>query len=153
MTDERMNVTALPEEVHTLVEFRQKDLPGFAMVKSALGKFESRTIFSWHLSVLIDCEELVANRLPSPNEQNVLYQFEDRLDSLIKTNGNALFLARVTHDGHREIIWRVRDPEIANAALREILLSKGYQREFEFRIEEDPTWQKALWYLNNVPSR
>jgi hypothetical protein len=134
--------------MHTLVRFRQRDLPGFATVNSALKEFEPKIAFSWHLSVLISCVQLVEDQLPSPDEQHLLYEFEDKLDPLIKAEGNALFLARVTHDAYREIIWRVHDPEAANSVLRGILQTKLYPREFEYRMNEDPRWERASWYLN-----
>jgi Family of unknown function (DUF695) len=141
---------AIPKEVLTLIKFRQRDLPGFATVNSALKEFEPKIVFPWHLSVLIRCGQLVEDRLPSTDEQNLLYEFEDKLDPLIKAKGDALFLARVTHDAHREIIWRVHDPEAANSVFRGILLTGNYPREFEYRIDEDPSWEKAVWYLDKV---
>ena len=140
----------IPKEQHTLIRFRQQYLPGFATVNSALKEFEPRIVFSWHLSVLIQCVELVDDRLPSTTEQNLLYEFEDKLDPLIKAKGNALFLARVTHDAHREIIWRVHDPKAANSVLPGILRTKDYPREFDYRLDEDPKWEKAIWYLGRV---
>jgi hypothetical protein len=142
----------IPAEVHTLLEFRQRDWPGFAIVNTALREFRRKAAFSWHLSVLICCDDLVENRLPSANEQNVLYEFEDRLASLITADDNALFLARVTHDARREIIWRVHEPEAPHAALNGILASKNYPREFDYRIENDPEWRKTDWYLTNGAS-
>jgi hypothetical protein len=140
----------IPKEVLTLIKFRQRDLPGFATVNSALKEFEPKIVFPWHLSVLIRCGQLVEDRLPSTDEQNLLYEFEDKLDPLIKAKGDALFLARVTHDAHREIIWRVHDPEAANSVFRGILLTGNYPREFEYRIDEDPSWEKAVWYLDKA---
>jgi len=137
----------IPKEVYTLVEFRQRDLPGFATINSALKEFEPKIVFSWHLSVLIRCEQLVENQLPSPDEQNLLYEFEDKLARPIKANGNALFLARVTHDAHREIIWRVHDPEAVESVLHGVLDAKNYPREFEYRMDQDPRWEKTVWYL------
>jgi hypothetical protein len=137
----------IPTEVHTLLEFRQRDRPGFATVNTALRGFERRAAFSWHLSVLICCDDLVENRLPSADEQKVLYEFEDRLASFITADGNALFLARVTHDARREIIWRVQEPEALHSVLKEILASKDYPREFDYRIESDPQWRKTEWHL------
>ena len=140
----------IPEAVYWLIEFRQRDLPGFASVNTALKGFEPKLAFSWHLSLLIKCVDLIDNRLPSPDEQNTLYEFEDKLDQLIKANDNALFLARVTHDARRELIWRVRDPEIANPIIQKILRTRDYPREFDYRMEEDQQWQKASWYLNDA---
>ncbi len=140
----------IPKEVHTLVEFRQRDLPGFATVNSALKEFEPKIVFSWHLSVLIRCKQLVEDQLPSTDEQNLLYEFEDKLDPPIKANGNALFLARVTHDAHREIIWRVHDPEAVESVLRGVLRAKNYPREFEYRMDQDPRWERTVWYLGKV---
>ena len=147
MTDYRV---VIPKEVHTLIKFRQRDLPGFVTVNSALKEFEPKIVFSWHLSVLIRYGQLVEDQLPSTDEQNLLYEFEDKFDPLIKAKGNALFLARVTHDAHREIIWRVHDPEATNSVLREILQTKDYPREFEYRMDEDPRWEKTTWYLDKV---
>jgi hypothetical protein len=140
----------IPNEVPTLITFRQRDLPGFATVNSALREFEPKIVFSWHLSVLIRCVQLVEDRLPSTDEQNLLYEFEDKLDPLIKAGGNGLFFARVTHDALREIIWRVHDPEAANSVLRGILHDRDYPREFDFRIDEDRSWEKTRWYLDKV---
>ena len=144
MADQKI---ATPPEVHALLEFRQRDLPGFATVNVALAKFAPRAAFPWHLSVLVCCDDLVDHRLPSADEQKVLFEFEDQLAPLITANANALFLARVTHDARREIIWRVRNPEAPNSALREILANRSYPREFDYRIENDPEWLKAAWYL------
>jgi hypothetical protein len=36
----------IPEEVHTVLEFRQRDLPGFATVNAALREFEPKIAFS-----------------------------------------------------------------------------------------------------------
>jgi hypothetical protein len=55
----------IPKEAQTLIKFRQRDLPGFATVNSTLKEFEPKTVFSWHLSVLIRCVQLVEDRLPS----------------------------------------------------------------------------------------
>jgi hypothetical protein len=140
----------IPNEVKTLIKFRQRDLPGFATVNSALKEFEPKIVFSWHLSVLVRCVELVEDRLPSTSEQQLLYEFEDKLDPLIKAKGNALFLARVTHDAHRELMWRVHDPEAASSVLRGILHTKDYLREFDYRMDQDPGWEKTIWYLDKM---
>jgi hypothetical protein len=141
-----MNVR-IPEEVYALREFRQRDLPGFVTINIALKAFEPKVAFPWHLSLLIQCIDLVDNRLPAPAEQDTLYEFGDKLDRLIKANDNALFVARVTHDGLRELIWRVRDPEIVNSVIEKILRAREYPRELDYRMEEDQQWQKASWYL------
>ncbi len=66
-----MNSTTIvvPEEAYSLREFRQHDLPGFATINTALSGFEPKLAFSWHLSVLLQCVDLIENRLPSPDEQ------------------------------------------------------------------------------------
>jgi hypothetical protein len=145
------NVT-IPTETHTMVKFNQDELPGFATVNSALKYFEPKSVFRWHLSVRIACSDLVKNRLPSPKEQDVLYDFEDRVNPLIKAYGNALFLARVTHNAHRELVWRVYEPDAAKAVLQGVLDAKDYAREFDFRMEDDPDWDKAGWYLRSLDS-
>jgi len=136
--------------MHVHVEFRQRNLPGFATINSALKNFESKKEFPWQLSIVVECVELVENRLPSSAEQEALYQFEDKIDPLVRSRGDALFLARTTYDGQRELIWRIRNPEAVNSALQDVIRQKDHTREFDYRIDEDPNWDKASWYLNSV---
>jgi hypothetical protein len=145
-----MTNISIPKEQYTLIEFWQRDLPGFATVNTALKAFEPKPTFPWHLSLLVQCVDLVDNRLPSPGEQQCLYTFEDKLHQLIERSCNAVFLARVTHDARRELIWRIRDPEVANSILQDILQTKNHPRAINYRMEEDPEWQKASWYLSNA---
>lgn len=145
-----MTEKVIPEEVHTLIEFHQRELPGFAMVNTALRGFEPKLAFSWQLSLLLKCVDLIDNRLPSPDEQEALHKFEVGLDHSIKAGGNALFLARVTHDARRELIWRIHDPKIANTILQDVLVTNDVLRPIDYRIEEDPGWEKASWYLDNA---
>ena len=140
----------IPEERHTIVEFKQNDLPGVATINSALVEFEPKVAFGWHLSIMIAAEELGNNKLPTLDEQNVLDKFEDELASLIKTNGNALFLGRVTNDGWRELIYRIYDPEPVNEYLQRLISSKKHLRPFDFRIDPDENWEKAQWHMNAV---
>ena len=141
---------AIPEEVHTIVQFKQDDLPGVAVVNSALVEFEPKIVFGWHFSVLVDAKDLGENGMPTPEEQQVLYDFEDKIDPVVKAQGNALFLARVTHNGQRQLIYRVHNPEPLNKYLQGLIKSKDHQREFDYRIEPDESWELARWFLNAV---
>lgn len=137
-------------ENYILVEFRQRELPGFALVNAGLQSADYRPRYVWHLSILIACNDLVGRRLPSPDEQATLNEFEDKIAPIIEAGSNAVFLARVTHDGLRELIWRVHDPEPANAMLQHMIQTKGHPREFDYRIDRDAGWKKAAWYLDRV---
>ena len=140
----------IPEERHTIVEFRQNELPGVATINSALVEFEPKVVFGWHLSIMIAAQELEDNNMPTPDEQKVLYKFEDEITPIIKANGNALFLGRVTNDGWREIIFRIYDPEPANEYLQGLISSKKHLRPFDYRIDPDENWEKAQWHIKAV---
>src|SRR4051794_8165420 len=90
----------IPEEAYRLVDFRQKDLPRVAVINDALVAFEPKAVFAWHLSVIIDCEDLVLNGMPSTAEQKVIDEYGDALDAVFKgpnpEKPNSLFLARIT---------------------------------------------------------
>ena len=74
----------LPEESYTLCEWQQDDLPCIGMLNSGLSDFGHKEIFGWHLSVIIDFDELVDNegrrvRLPagSPFALALLHLYRD----------------------------------------------------------------------------
>jgi len=143
-------IVDISEEHYQVTEFKQEDLPGIGVVNIALRDFEPKEVFAWHCSVMIDFEELIVNGMPSQDEVKIVDKFQDFLDEKIKGDPikpNALFLARITWNKTREIIWRIYDPEITNDLLSALIESKDYPREFDFRIDHDPEWKMTQWHL------
>jgi hypothetical protein len=138
----------LPEESYTLLEYKHENLPCVATINSALLDFKHRDIFSWHLSVIIDFEDLIDNGMPSETEREIVDPFCDQLDEEIKAGGNALFLVRETWNKTRRLVWRVYDPEIAHQHLQFIVEHQRHPRPFDYRMEQDIKWEQAEWYFN-----
>ncbi len=143
----------IPEEKHSIIEFNQEELPGVAVVNVALRHFEPKEVFGWHLSIMINFEDLIDNGMPSQQERSLIDPVEDRLDSMLKgldkTKPNALFLARITWNATRELIWRIYDPEFANRVMQEVIDTKDYPRPFDYRLEQDIDWKLAKWHLTD----
>lgn len=141
----------IPEDTYSILKFNQDEVPGIAVVNSALRDFEPKIVFAWHLSLMLNFEDLIENGMPSTQEREVVDPFGEYLDSLIKgpdlDKPNALFLARITWNETRELIWRVFDPEIANASLQEIISNDDSPRPFDYQMEHDPEWKHAKWHL------
>lgn len=139
-----------PPDDFSVVEFRQDNLPGVAMVNRGLKQFEPKIVFQWHLSLMIQLTDLVENGMPSQAERETVDPFGDLLDERIRGDAkkpNALFLARITWNATRELIWRVYDPESVDTFLREMITGKSHPRGFDYRMESDPEWKLAQWHL------
>jgi hypothetical protein len=141
----------IPDDDFRIVEFRQENLPGIAVLNSALIDFEPKIVFAWHLSLMLQCEDLILNGMPSKAERDVIDPFGDALDAIFKGDDsdkpNSLFLARITWNESRELIYRVFNPEPANEYLQKLIASHDYPRPFDFRIDHDPEWNLAAWHL------
>lgn len=141
----------IPDEQYSLLDFRQDELPGVAVVNTALRNFEPREVFAWHLSIMLQLNDLAENGMPSKMEVEVIDEFGDFLDEKIKGEDNekpnALFLARITWNATRELIWRVYDPEITDKFLKNLIENGNPIREFEFRMDSDNEWNLAEWHL------
>ena len=140
----------LPEESYTLMEWKQDKLPCIGMLNSSLKEFEHKNIFPWHLSVIINFEELIDNGMPSEEEREIVDPFGDALEDDIKAGGNALFLIRETWNGTRRLVWRVYDPDIAHQHLQFIVDNHRYPRQFDWHMEEDTAWKEAEWYFQQL---
>jgi len=70
----------------------------------------------------------------------------EAIDQNLARDGNAALLARITWNGARQLVYRVNDPEIANAFLTR-LFEEDPQRAMDYRMEPDPEWQLAETYL------
>ncbi|KKX46511.1 MULTISPECIES: DUF695 domain-containing protein [Sphingobacterium] len=150
MTDYKV---LIPDESYSVLNFKQDNFPGVAVVNTALRKFEPKIVFAWHLSIMIDLEDLIDNGMPSKSEVEVIDNYGDYLDNEIKgpdkEKPNALFLARITWNKTRELIWRVYDPEISNRFLQEIITANSSPRQFDYRIDPDNNWELAKWHLTD----
>ncbi|HEX8373034.1 MAG TPA: DUF695 domain-containing protein [Chthoniobacterales bacterium] len=149
MTDYRV---IIPTESCRVVEFRQEDLPGIAVINDALSAFEPKVVFAWHLSIMLQFEDLILNGMPSQAERDIIDPYGDLLDAVFKGDDpnkpNSLFLARITWNKTRELIYRVFDPEPANQYLVNVIETKTHPRLFDYRIDHDPEWKLAEWHLN-----
>jgi len=141
----------IPDEKYTVLEFLQEDFPGVALINRALRTFEPKVVFGWHLSLMIGFEDVIENGMPSQKERGVIDEFEGRFSSLLKgpdlEKPNALFLARITWNKTRELIWRVYEPETAHKLLEIIIEQNQFSRRFDYRLEYDKDWELAEWHL------
>lgn len=140
----------LPEESWTLVEYMMDGLPSVTMVNSGLMDFEYPEIFRWHLSLIIDFDEVVQKGMPSQEERDVVDPFCERLDEEIKAGGNALLLVRETWNKTRRLVWMVYDAEIAHQHLQHIIKNHLHPRPFDYRMEEDREWKEPEVYFRTI---
>lgn len=141
----------IPDAKYSIIEFVQDGFPGVGFVNISLRDFEAKAVFAWHLSIMIDFEGLIENGMPSKKEREIIDEFERRLDLLLKgpdpNKPNALFLARITWNETRELMWRIYGPEAANQALQTIINQNQSSREFDYRIDCDEKWELTEWVL------
>ena len=141
----------IPEEYYSVLNFKQDELPGVAVINTGLRGFEPKEVFAWHLSIMLDFENLIENGMPNKDDRTLAENFEDELapeiigESIEKPN--ALYLGRITWNETRELIWRVYNPEPINDLLQEIINEKEYPLEFDYRIDHDKDWKLAEWHL------
>lgn len=139
---------------YTLINTSRGSLPAVIVVNSALRSFDRRDEFPWHLRIEIDCKELAEKGMPTNAEGKVLYQLEDEIGAALDLQGNGIFAARITCNGHRELIYRIHDPEKAASNLQRLLENPTPLREWDFRMEEDADWnlvQAELRLLEKDP--
>jgi Family of unknown function (DUF695) len=139
----------IPDEVFAILQWQRDDLPAFCVVNQSLAAFEPKTVFAWHLSIIVECVDLAENGMPTNDELSVLDRFGDDLDESLKADGNALFLARITWNGTRRFLYRVYDPEVANRYLTDLIEEDSSPREFDFRMEHDEAWLNAKYFLSH----
>jgi len=141
----------IPEAKYRIIEFVQEGFPGVGFINISLRDFEPKAVFVWHLSIMINLEDLIEIGMPSKKEREVIDEFESRLDLLLKgpdaNKPNALFLSRITWNETRELMWRIYNPELANQILQTIIDENQSPRQFDYRMDCDEKWKLAEWVL------
>ncbi len=147
----------IPDESFALVNFKQDGLPGVMILNKALAGLDGREAFAWHLSIMIQLDDLIDKGMPSEAERAVVDPFGHSLgDTFVGDNAakpNALFLARITWNGTRELIYRVYDPEPINSFLQGLIESKTHARAFDYRIDPDQDWELTRWHLGTLTAQ
>lgn len=153
MTENKKFRVVIPEEHYQILNFNTDGLPGVAVVNKSLAEFEPKEVFVWHCSIMLECEKLIENGMPSREEVEILDKFGDFLDEKIKESDkekpNGLFLARITWNKTRELIWRVFDPEKVNGFLTDLIEREDHIRNFDYRIDQDKDWKLTEWHLKH----
>ncbi|MES2888294.1 MAG: DUF695 domain-containing protein [Pseudomonadota bacterium] len=158
MDEQRVEID-IPKPQFTLLQVTRSGKPEILVLNAALVAFAHPPIFPWHLLVTLEAEELVANGMPSRPESEVLWRIGDEIEALVgsgKTphgSDNAVFLARSTWDGCRELLFQVHDPEITHASLQQLLDSRDWERAWEYEMQDDPAWSKAAKLFQLLPRK
>lgn len=141
----------IPEEDLIVAEYEKDDQPGIVVINLALEAFEGRDIFSWHLSFIMEYEDLIENGMPSQEERDELEPFMNDMEGLLAGSDtdkpNGLFLARHTWNGTVQLVYRIFDPEPVNHSLQRIIDAQEHPRPFDYRIDHDEEWEFAKWYF------
>jgi hypothetical protein len=143
----------LPEARYSLLDVTRDGLPEVLVVNDSLLHFDHREIFPWQLRVTLDARDLVENGMPSPEESKLLFALGDEIEDVVLDGRtkhdaqNALFLARSTWNTLREQRYQVHDPEIAHAALQDLLATKKWPRPWDYEMIHDPEWGTGVRLL------
>ena len=148
MADDTVSIE-VPKASYTLANRKRDGLPEVLVVNEALLIFPHIDIFPWHLRVELRAQDLADQGMPTSQESLLLRDIADRIEAAVLEGRtehggeNALFLARTTWNGLRELHFQVHDPELADHALGNLLKANEWQRNWEYRMEHDPKWVAA----------
>ena len=140
----------VPEAHYTLFNTSRADLPEVIVVNDALLAFTHTEIFPWHLEITIDALDLADQGMPTPDESAILFELGDALEQAL-VGYNALFLARSTWNGFRQLSFRVHDPEVSDVLLRQLLSVEPPLRQWDYQMEHDPDWIQAGYLFKLFP--
>jgi hypothetical protein len=147
----------VPEPHYTLFDATRDGMPEIIVVNDALLAFAHAEIFPWYLRVTLEARELIENGMPSEPESKLLFTIGDEIEGVVLSGrtehggANALFLARSTWNELRELRFQVHNPEIAHAALQELLNGKSWERQWDYEMFADPKWERAGYVFQLFP--
>jgi len=140
----------IPEPHYTLFNTTRAGLPEVVVVNDALLNFVHTEIFTWHLEVTIDAVSLADNGMPTPEESAVLFELGDVIEEAL-VGYNAIFLARSTWNGFRQLSFRVHDPEVANHLLQRLTAVEPPLRPWDYHMAQDLEWVQAGYLFKLFP--
>ncbi|MEO6525758.1 MAG: DUF695 domain-containing protein [Gemmatimonadaceae bacterium] len=140
-----------PREKVVILQLESDGMPEVWLVNQYLDRCVERAELTWHLSIIIEMQDVHENvGFPTTEEQTLLTALRETIETSLEAKENALFLGSVTRQGTRQLLYRVRDPERANAFLSALVADPAAVRPMEYRMEQDVEWALAERYLGAV---
>ena len=142
----------LPEPSYALLDTERDGMPAVVVINEALNRFQYRDAFPWHLTITIEARRLAKNGMPTRAESAILDALGENIEAALDARKtklgatNVLFLARVTCNGERELMFRVHDPAVVDVELKR-LISSGAEREWRYEMSGDDDWEGAAAFF------
>jgi tetratricopeptide (TPR) repeat protein len=111
---------------------------------------ERRGKLNWPFNLTIFavfCEE-ENERFATDEEIEKASVFQEQLRGRLGPDDNALQVGRIWYKNVVQLDFRVRDPELANGNLQEIIKNKDHVFPFEYRMFPDGPWKAPKGYWN-----
>jgi len=139
----------IPEPSFTVVQRKDEDAQVYAAVNTTLAplKKAQRDLFTWQLSVILELQTEDDEGLTLPDEAKEIEPFCQQLDTDLRSDGNAIPLARITWRKTRELLFRVYNPVVADELIKKVIESENNPRPFSYSIEPDENWKLTDIYL------
>lgn len=111
--------------------------------KEAVG----HTGYPYQIGIAIPLIEASKEGLPSKEEGNRLYEFEDALTEALATNGETAFALSITTNGMRELVFYASElkPEYYEAKVKAVA-QQFPEHELQFMIQSDPDWNTFMQF-------
>jgi hypothetical protein len=129
------------------LQLQTDGLPEIWMLNHKVDVGIERSAFPWHLTIDIAMAGAHAIGLPTDEEQRTLTAVRETLDATLLADRNALWFGSITWNKTRQLVYRVRDPSVANEYLATLVASPAAMRPMQYRMVEDASWEQAEYYL------
>jgi hypothetical protein len=150
-TRKTSTAAADPNERCVALQLESDGKPAVWLINVALDGCAEHETFAWHLRIDVEMLAVVEPiRFPTKEEQVALTALRAELEATLKSNDNARFLGSITEEGIRTLLYRVRDPELANSFLSEFVAKPTVERAMQFAMHPDGEWAMAHTYLDAV---
>jgi Family of unknown function (DUF695) len=135
-----------PGESFTIFKLDFPDGWGLASANKAYDNYPNKSFYGWHVLIELEVIDKNENGHPIDSEAAKLNAIEDKVDAFLKKNQTAHFVARVTRNGFRDLLYYIDKPAINQQQLAFFCDEVMKERAINLTIQKDPEW-KAVGFI------
>jgi hypothetical protein len=135
-----------PGESFTIFKLNFPDGWGLATANKAYDNYANKSFYAWH--VLVELEVIVKNENGHPIDEEALKlnELEEKVNAFLKQSQTVHFVARITRNGFRDLLFYIDKPTITQQQLSAFCDEVMNERGINLGIQEDPKW-KAVGFI------
>jgi hypothetical protein len=136
-----------PRESFSIIQLNMPEGLAFATVNEAYKNYPNKSFYPYLVGIELEIIDKNGNGHPVTSEAVRLNEIEKNIETFLKERHTVHFVARVTRNGARDVLYYIDTPKLTEQQVAEFCDEINKERKINFGIQKDSTWNAVSGFI------